>query len=113
MNWNKYPFVRLFFALALGVALRDTFGPASFSWSRLFAVLAVCIGLLCLLFRLLKSYRHLWIYGIATILVFVYLGYFRACLQDVTAKRDYYGALDIGEGRFLARVYEPPSEKDR
>ena len=113
MNWNKYPFVRLFFALALGVALREALGSGGFGMSRLFIVLAACLGMLFLLFRVLKSYRHLWIYGVATILVFVYLGYFRACLQDVTAKRDYYGALATGEGYYLARVYEPPSEKDK
>lgn len=113
MNWNKYPFVRLFFALALGVALRDALGSWGFGMSGLFIVLAACLGMLFLLFRVLKSYRHLWIYGVATILVFVYLGYLRACLQDVTAKRDYYGALATREGRFLARVYEPPSEKDK
>jgi competence protein ComEC len=112
MNWNKYPFVRLFFALALGVALCEALGSMGVGRSGLFAVLAACIGMLYLLFRLLKSYRHLWIYGVATILVFTYLGYFRACLQDVTAKQDYYGTLSIGEGRYLARVYEPPSEKD-
>ena len=113
MNWNKYPFVRLFFALALGVALRDALGSEGFGMSGLFVALAVCIGMLFLLFRVLKSYRYLWIYGVATILVFVYLGYFRACLQDVAAERDYFGALTTGEGRFLARVYEPPSEKDK
>lgn len=113
MNWNKYPFVRLFWAMALGVVLCEAIGVAGLSPFWLLAVLIVGIGLLFLLFHVLKSYRVQWIYGIATILVFVYLGYFRACLQDVTVKQDYYGSLETAEGYFLARVYDPPSEKDK
>ena len=113
MNWNKYPFIRLFFALALGVALRDAMGSAGFPSSWLFLILVACIGLLLLLLRVMKSYRVQWIFGVATILVFTFLGYFRACLQDVNEHHDYYGSVAAGEGMCLARVYEPPSEKDK
>lgn len=105
MNWNKYPFVRLFFALALGVALREAFGGAEYDPSWLLALLLAFMGVLVLLFRLLKSYRYQWIYGLATILTFVYLGYFRACLRE--------GAIIQDGAHYLARVYDPPSEKDK
>lgn len=105
MNWNKYPFVRLFFALALGVAMREALGADDYDPSWLLAVLLAFLGMLFLLFRLLKSYRYQWIYGVATILTFVYLGYFRACLRESAKTQD--------GGHYLARVYDPPSEKDK
>ena len=113
MNWNKYPFIRLFFALALGVVLRDAIGSPRLGSSWLFAFLVACIGLLVLLFRMLKSYRLQWIYGLATLLAFAYLGYFRACLQDATRKENYYGRVMVGDGYYLVRVNDPPSEKDK
>lgn len=100
MNWNKYPFIRFFFALALGIMLYDALGSAmGLTW--LYLILLLGIGTLLLLFRVLKSYRVQWIFGVATILVFAYLGYFRACLAE-----------RVGEGSSIARVYEPPTEKE-
>lgn len=102
MNWYKYPFVRFFFAVALGIVLYDALGPVRMGLPWLYAVLVLAIAVLLLLFRLLKSYRHQWVFGVATILTFVYLGYFRACLQATE-----------GESIALARVYEPPTEKEK
>ena len=100
MNWNKYPFIRFFFALALGIMAHDVLGSAM-GLTRLYFILLLGIGVLLLLFHLLKTYRVQWIFGVATILVFAYLGYFRACLRE-----------RVGEGSAFARVYEPPTEKE-
>ena len=113
MNWNKYPFLRLVLALALGIVLHEAVGALGFEKPWLFALLIGLSGVEILLFFLLKSYRYRWIFGVMTILVFVYLGFFRTCLQEVTAKKDYYANLKLGKGCYLARVYDPPTEKDR
>ncbi|MBO6027441.1 MAG: ComEC family competence protein [Bacteroidales bacterium] len=105
--------MRLFAALALGVALHDAVGQVRMELPWLFGLLAACIGLLLLLQSLLKSYRVQWVYGVATIIVFVYLGFFRACLQEVNGKRSCDGLMTEGEGYWLARVYDPPTEKDK
>lgn len=102
MNWNKYPFVRLFSSLALGIVLHEALGSVGIGLPGLFGILLVGIGVLFLLSRLLKTYRHQWVFGVAAILAFAYLGFFRACLKEVT-----------GEGIALAKVCEPPSEKDK
>ena len=102
MNWNKYPFVRLFSSLALGIVLHEALGSVGIGLPGLFGILLAGIGALFLLSRLLKTYRHQWVFGVAAILAFAYLGFFRACLKEVT-----------GEGIALAKVCEPPSEKDK
>lgn len=101
MNWNKYPFIRFLSALALGIMFHDVFGSAAMGFPWLYLLLLLGIGVLFLLFCTLKTYRVQWIFGVATILVFVYLGYFRACLRE-----------RVGEGFAIARVYEPPAEKE-
>lgn len=101
MNWNKYPFIRFLLALSLGIMLHDVLGSAAMEFTWLYLLLLLGIGVLFLLFCTLKTYRVQWIFGVATILVFAYLGYFRACLRE-----------RVGEGSAIARVYEPPTEKD-
>lgn len=101
MNWNKYPFIRFFLALALGIIIHDLLGPATMDFSWLYLVLVLGIVVLLLLFRTLKTYRFQWIFGVATIFTFAYLGHFRACLNE-----------RVGEASLMARVYEPPSEKE-
>ena len=91
--------------MALGVAIREALGSTGLGPLGLLVVLLACIGMLFLLFRLLKSYRHQWIFGVATIMVFAYLGFFRACLRE---------SVMAPKGRYcLARVYDPPLEKDK
>ena len=101
MNWNKYPFIRFLLALSLGIMLHDVLGSAAMEFTWLYLLLLLGIGVLFLLFCTLKTYRVQWIFGVATILVFVYLGYFRACLRE-----------RVGEVSAIARVFEPPAEKE-
>lgn len=113
MNWNKYPFLRLLIPLTIGILLCEAVGPAGCNDTLLYAVLVGLLFAEVFLSRLLKTYRYRWIFGLLTLLVFVYLGYCRSCLQDVMAKREYYGGLDGAFGTYLARVYEPPTEKEK
>lgn len=101
MNWNKYPFIRFFLALVLGIVGHEVFKPAARGLPWLYLLLALGIGVLSLLLGTLKTYRVQWVFGVATIIVFAYLGFFVACLNE----RE-------GEASLLARVYEPPSEKE-
>ena len=112
MNWNKYPFLRLVTALAAGIALHDVVGTADLQNARLYGVLILLLGAMALLSRGLKSYRYRWTFGVLTLLVLMYLGFFRAALQEVTVKKDYYGNLALDTGYYLACVDDPPTEKD-
>lgn len=112
MNWNKYPFLRLVTALAAGIALHDVVGTAALQNARLYGVLILLLGATALLSRGLKSYRYRWTFGVLTLLVLMYLGFFRAALQQVTVKKDYYGNLASDNGYYLACVDDPPTEKD-
>lgn len=113
MNWNKYPFLRLLIPLTVGVLLCEAVGPVECEKTLLWVVL---IALLCTeitLSRLLKTYHYRWLFGVQTMLVFAFLGYFRSCLQDVTLEKDHYWKLAGTSGYYLARVYDPPTEKEK
>lgn len=113
MNWNKCPFLRLLIPLTIGILLCEAAGPMNCDKTLLFAILMVLLCAETILSRLLKTYRYRWLFGVQTILVFAFLGYYRSCLQDVTAKKDYYGNLADASGYYLARVYDPPTEKEK
>ena len=110
MNWNKYPFLRLVGALALGIALREVWDGFCPDGRWLWVVLSALILGLVVLHRKLKSYRYRWIHGVTVILVFVYLGYFRACLQEV--RPDDHRQM-WQDGWCLARLVEPPVEREK
>lgn len=110
MNWNKYPFLRLVAALALGIAFHETFGCSCSDRRWLWGVLPVLIAVLTLLHHTLKSFRYRWIQGVSVILAFAYLGYFRACLQEV---KPIDGDGICYGGWCLARLSEPPVEREK
>lgn len=109
MNWSKYPFLRLLPALLLGILLGEALGPCPVGRKPLFFLLLGMVLVLVVLSRALKPYRHRWIVGVWMLLTLVYLGWFR---QGMVHDSD--GAVPIGrQGLFLARVLEPPVEKER
>lgn len=112
MNWNKYPFLRLVGALALGIALREVWDSFCPDGRWLWAVLPALIVGQTVLHCMLKSYRYRWIHGVMVILVFVYLGYFRACLQEVKLWPGDFNPT-MQDGWCLARLDEPPVEREK
>lgn len=112
MNWSKYPFVRLVTALSLGIALHEVWGRFNFDQRWLLAVLPVLVAGLIVLHRLMKSYKYRWIYGVSVILVFVYVGYCRACLLKKGLPPEV-GNRMMQNGWCLARLSEPPTEREK
>ena len=112
MNWNKYPFLRWVAALALGIGLHEVWGGSCPDGRWLWVALLVLTMGLTVLHRTLKSYRYRWIHGVAFILVFVFLGFLRACLQEVKWHPEDYNRLQR-DGWCLARLSEPPSEREK
>ena len=110
MNWNKYPFLRLVAALALGILLREVWRDFHPEGRRLWCALLVLIMGLTVLHYTLKSYRYRWIHGLTAMLVFVYLGYARACFQE-GRPCDFNQMMK--DGWCLARLEEPPVERDK
>ena len=74
-------------------------------------LVALIVGM-AILHRTLKSYRYRWIHGLAAILVFLYVGYFRSCLQDRRWYPNDYNRMG-GDGWCLARLDEPPVEREK
>ena len=112
MNWNKYPFLRLVIALSIGIVL-----GGQVLWMKpsiLFGVmLALMIGE-ALLMRFIRSYRYRWISGVLMLVIFVLVGYLRVRTLEVTKSPEHDAHVAQGrEGYYVAKVCEPPSEKDK
>ena len=112
MNWNKYPFLRLVAALALGIALREVWTSIRFDGRWFWGVLLALIASLTVLHLTLKSYRYRWVHGVTVIGVFVYLGYGMACSEAVKLWPEDYNRL-LQDGWCLARLDEPPTEREK
>lgn len=113
MNWNKYPFIRLVLALALGVVVYHANWFSVTCDRALFWGLVALLGMAVLLHRLLRSYRYRWVFGVLVVLVFAYVGFCRAWIQDHHGKEISYERLKGAEGWYLARVVEPSVEKEK
>ena len=99
-------------SISLGIALGEALGNFGMDETVCFWGLVGLLGVEILIFCLLKSYRHRWVFGMVTILVFVYLGYFRASFYHVTVTKETGGNNSVDVEYHLARVYDPPVEKE-
>ena len=77
MNWNKYPFVRMVAALALGIVIADQVGDCHMGQPLLIGGLVLLILFLAVLHRRLKAFRYRWIFGVVTLVAFIWLGFAR------------------------------------
>ena len=113
MNWNKYPFLKLVVPLALGILLGDFVGPVGISGMLLYGVLSGLLLLEFLIHLTIKSYRYRWIAGVVNLFVFVYLGFFRIWTMDQSRMEACQERAEERNGYFLAKVAEPPLEKEK
>lgn len=111
MNWNKYPFIRMVAALGLGIVICDRVGEYGLSVPLLLGILAFFLVLEILIHVLIKAYRYRWIFGVATLITFIWLGFVRAAMEQKVDKAKDPIARD--EGWKLARVLEPPEEREK
>ena len=107
MNWNKYPFIRMVGALALGILICDRVGECPLGKPWLIGLLVLLLALEVLLHSLVRSFRYRWIFGIMTLITFIWLGFVRTAVmqQPEVAIQE--------EGWRLARVLEPPEEREK
>lgn len=112
MNWSKYPFLRLLPALVLGILIRNSLRVCLMGSTGALLVLLGMLLVLVLLKRFLNSYRCRWIFGAWMLLAFVFLGFFR---QGMVTERilHEHEVMFQTKGTVVARVAEPPQEKDR
>lgn len=107
MNWNKYPFIRLVGALALGILICDREGECPLGKPWLIGLLVLLLALEMSLHHLLNSFRYRWVFGVTTLIAFAWLGFVRSAVEqqpEVAAQQ---------EGWRLARVLEPPKEREK
>ena len=107
MNWNKYPFIRMVGALALGIVICDRVGERPLGEPWLVGLLVLLLAVEVLLHHLLRSFRYRWIFGIMTLITFVWLGFVRTAVMQQSE------VVVQEEGWRLARVLEPPEEREK
>lgn len=106
MNWHKYPFFRLLPPLVAGICLAEGSLSIRPPLAVVYGMVIVVFALLFCLHRLVKEYRHQWVFGVVLMLVMALVGYLRAGLSapaPLPEQREVY----------LARVYEPPVKKEK
>ncbi len=108
MNWNKYPFIRMVAALALGIVVGDRVGECPFGKPLLIGVLALLLLVELLLHKILRSYRFRWIFGVTTLITLVWLGFLRMAITRDTLAEPMHDATWR-----LARVLEPPEQREK
>ena len=113
MNWNKYPFLKLVVPLTLGIVLGDRLGPTCVHASVLYGILTGLLLLVFVLHLTVKSYRHRWIPSVVTLLVVSYFGYFRISVIDQSRQTSARHINDMEHGYCLAKVGEPPVEREK
>ena len=111
MNWNKYPFIKLVAALGLGIVICDKMGKCGLSVPLLLGVLVFFLILEILIHILIKAYRFRWIFGVATLITFICLGFVRAVISQ--KEREVQNSDFREVGWKLARVLEPPEEREK
>ena len=107
MNWNKYPFIRMVGALALGIVICDRVGERPLGEPWLVGLLVLLLAVEVLLHHLLRSFRYRWIFGIMTLITFIWLGFVRTAVMQQSE------VVVQEEGWRLARVLEPPEEREK
>lgn len=112
MNWSKYPFLRLLLPLVFGMLLYGACDVPPIPDPWLLGMAVLWLGILFLWHRRSKSYRHRRLFGFLVLLSFLFLGFFRACLQEVSTKEGYFGRFPTTKA-VVARVFEPPIEKEK
>lgn len=106
MNWNKYPFIRLVAGLAVGILIGDRVGEFALDKTLLIGVLVVLLLVMVVLQHHLKTFRYRWVFGVVALITLVWMGFVRVCVEQ--------RPLAIQkEGWRLARVLEPPEERDK
>ena len=109
MNWNKYPFVRMVLALALGIFIGDRVEAGWMGRAFPLGLLGLLLSVAIVLHLCLKTYRYRWIFGVVALLTVLWLGFARA----VMTPRSATNAAVPSEGWRLARVLEPPEEREK
>ena len=112
MNWSKYPFLRLLLSLSTGILVYEVVGGLPLSSWMILVILPLLLGVEILLNRWIHSYQFRWIFGVYNILVFAYVGYACACLKEVNRDARHYSQVSNPLGAYLARIHDPPTEKE-
>lgn len=110
MNWNKYPFIRMTCALALGIVVRDQLGNCALGTPLLMGTLALLLIVELMMHYLLKTFRYRWVFGVTTLVAFVWLGFVRMTVDN--QPKEINGNTHE-EGWQLARVTEPPEVREK
>ena len=107
MNWHKIPFLRLLIPLSAGILLADHHLLPTLYLPLTFLALLLLIFLFLLLHHFLKEYRHRWLLGMLVLLIFTIVGFLLRCLREPL---EVAGTPD---GYLIARVYDPPVEREK
>ena len=112
-EYAKYPFVRMLIPFALGVWCYVCL-PAFHLSPLTTIIIALALFAVCLITAFsLKSYRYHWLFGSVMALYLVLTGYTLARVHEAEIQKDYYRNFEADASYYVARVYDPPTEREK
>lgn len=110
-SWSKYPFVRILVPFALGIWCRFFFAPLPVPELTLMAVMALLFAFVVAAV-VIKSRRLNWLFGVVMGCYLVMAGYSLTRVHEASVQRSYFRNFEGDARYYVARVYEPPKERD-
>lgn len=113
MNWSKYPFIRIVIPFALGILCCESFDFQCFTLMVVWG-LSMLLWIVTLLIHIYnKEYAKRWLFGLSVCGTLFLLGYGRCLTGEPRSDDLLFCNREVGEGWYLARVYDPPVAKEK
>lgn len=110
-DYGKYPFVRILIPFALGVLCYRMFPTFRLPFSTILAIGFSLLALTALVAFMVKRYRYNWVFGALMVFCFSFLGYSLVWVHEADTAKDYFRNYEGNARRYLARVYDCPTER--
>ena len=112
MDYSKYPFLKILIPFALGIWCRVFLVEFQLPFSALMALMLALFALAAATQFFVKSYRFNWFFGAVMACYLLIAGYALARSHEAWVQKDYFRNYEADARYYVARVYDPPTERD-
>jgi len=109
--WHQYPLVRIYLALASGVALSILLEATELFWLPITGIILFVVVLSGINFKWSLNHRLSWLFGLLVNIFFFLLGFNLSIIHKEFLHADHFGNIK-GKYSLIAVVDEPPAIKE-
>ncbi len=96
---------------ALGILCYRMFPAFRLPFSTILAIDFILLALTALAAFAIRRYRYNWVFGALMVFCFSFMGYSLVLAHEAEASKDYFRNYEGDARRYLARVYDCPTER--